>query len=137
MISRIVGNGGRRKVPSVLEEAMNPGLAVQVSRRTFLQGSSSEAGGGAWEPQSESPGELCGGLLPTGQMNQLESLLDPGILELCLRSCLITRRARMSVHSPCSTVPLVAERISAWSAWLPLPSSLHKKGWLPSDPVNP
>lgn len=25
MISRIVGNGGRRKVPSVLEEAMNPG----------------------------------------------------------------------------------------------------------------
>lgn len=55
MISRIVGNGGRRKVPSVLEEAMNPGLAVQVSRRTFLQGSSSEAGGGAWENYGPPP----------------------------------------------------------------------------------
>ena len=45
MISRIVGNGGRRKVPSVLEEAMNPELAVQIPRRTFLQGSSSESRG--------------------------------------------------------------------------------------------
>lgn len=45
MISRIVGNGGRRKVPSVLEEAMNPGLTVQVSRLTFLQRSSSESRG--------------------------------------------------------------------------------------------
>ena len=45
MISRIVGNGGRRKVPSVLEEAMNPGLTVHVPRRTFLQGSSRDSRG--------------------------------------------------------------------------------------------
>lgn len=57
MISRIVGNGGRRKAVSVPEAAMSLGGAVQASRNRSLVPAAPRAPdeGGAWEHYGPPP----------------------------------------------------------------------------------
>lgn len=64
MISRIVGNGGRRKVVSALEAAMSLRNAVQASRGPFPESPRAAGGGGAWSTRPTSvPTSLVGSIL--------------------------------------------------------------------------